>query len=116
MPKLTDPDTLRSSHKDTTKIVALLFLVTIVISCYLIQRGFVTSFFANRINIDPSYQLKDNHIPSGSQATIGQTQVEFLNLEFTYTVMNVFWPLVIYTLFVVVSLLLQKQTRVMQLL
>ncbi len=99
----TTTEQLQTTYKELSKFITALFLIIVAISCYLLQRSYVTIFLAEYVDTefaDTTFQNQQ------------QPQVSFGALKFQYGAMNIFWPLVILVLLLVLKFLLKKQTSI----
>src|SRR5690606_18769309 len=96
-------DQLQASYKELSKFITGLFLIIIAISCYILQRSYVTLFLAEYV---------DTEFADNTFQTQQQPQVSFGALKFQYGAMNIFWPLIILALFLILKFLLKKQTSI----
>lgn len=89
----------KSTHRELTKFIGSLLIILSVFSGYLIQRDIV-SLLSEDIVID--------EIVNSMQ----QPQTMFLGVTFKYGTMNLFWPVVITAIFVLIHFLLIKQLNI----
>lgn len=100
---MTSSETLQTTHKEVTKLVFGIFLILIAISCYLLQRSYVSIFLAEYIDTEFADETFQNQ---------QQSQVSFGALKFQYGAMNIFWPLIILVLILVLKFLIKKQSSI----
>lgn len=100
---MTTSEHLQTVFKELSKFITTLFLIITAISCYLLQRSYVTIFLAEYVDTefaDTTFQNQQ------------QPQVSFGDLKFQYGAMNIFWPLVILVLLLVSKFLFKKQSSI----
>lgn len=94
---------LKSSFKDLTKYLTFLLIPLITIGAYVIQRSYMAVMLSDSLESDFIDKTK-----SFGQ----QSQVSFSGLTFSYGAMNMFWPVIIFVLYVVILLIVRKQSAV----
>ena len=100
-------DNLKSSFKDLTKYFNSAFVLLLITSFYMIQRSYLSFPLAEDITSEFVDKTILNH---------QQPQVSASGLSFTYSSMNIFWPLVIFIIYAFLHLLLQKQEKIWEIL
>lgn len=93
----------KSTFKDITKYSIVLFVSLVSIGAYVIQRSYMAVFFSDSLV---------SEFVDKTRKSQQQSQVSFKGLTFTYGAMNMFWPIIIFLLFVSIFYFLKKQSAI----